>query len=118
MKRVIETIVRAEFDVPESMTDEELTQYLATAVVLDVDVESHGLPAGSQLDSIEIDWGRVEVWGVPEADMVRVIWKPEDVLTLCPDWTYEQAAEWLADHRNQIQDRSIERGWEVIEALL
>jgi hypothetical protein len=47
-----------------------------------------------------------------------VVWSPEDIQTLRPDWTTEQCSEWLADNERYIQSRLIELGWEVIETLL
>lgn len=48
----------------------------------------------------------------------KVVWTVDDILTLKPDWTDEQAEEWLACNQKYIQDRLVEVGWEVIEDLL
>lgn len=49
---------------------------------------------------------------------VTLSWCAEDVLTLAPRLTYEQAEEWLANNQKHIQDRLCELGWEVMETLL
>lgn len=47
-----------------------------------------------------------------------VSWCAEDIQTLRPDWTTEQAEEWLLTNQRYIRDRLVELGWEVIETLL
>jgi hypothetical protein len=47
-----------------------------------------------------------------------VRWTPSDVQSLRPGMTDDEAAEWLADNERYVQDRLIEIGWEVLEALL
>jgi hypothetical protein len=49
---------------------------------------------------------------------VMIVWSPEDIETLRPDWTLEQCEEWLDNNRKHIVDRSIEYGWAIIETLL
>ena len=49
---------------------------------------------------------------------VDVAWGPEDVRTLAPTLTDEQAADFLCRHEKHIQDRLTELGWGVIEDLL
>lgn len=55
-----------------------------------------------------------------EADneYAAVVWRPEDVQTLRPNWTPEQCADWLQANESYIQDRLIELGWDVIDSLL
>lgn len=48
----------------------------------------------------------------------KVEWTAEDVRTLRPDMTMEQAEEFLQSNGKYIQDRLVELGWEVIETLL
>lgn len=48
----------------------------------------------------------------------KVWWSTEDILTLRPDWTEDQADEFLFSNAKIIQDRMIETGWGVIEDLL
>lgn len=48
----------------------------------------------------------------------KVVWTVDDVLTLQPDWTEEQAEEWLDENSKYIQERLIELGWEVMESLM
>ena len=35
-----------------------------------------------------------------------------------PEWTNEQAKEWLEDNEKYIEDVMITAGWEAIEALI
>lgn len=48
----------------------------------------------------------------------QVTWCAEDIQTIRPDWTDEQAEDWLASNEKYIQSRMIEVGWEVIETLI
>jgi len=48
----------------------------------------------------------------------EVKWTPGDIQTLKPDWSDEQAKEWLEKNARAIRDRLVELGWEVIEDLL
>ena len=45
-------------------------------------------------------------------------WTAEDILALRSDWSLDEREQWLQDNWGHIRDRSIELGWEVIEALL
>jgi len=47
-----------------------------------------------------------------------VSWTVEDILTLRPDWSEDQAEEWIIKNQKHIQSRLVELGWEVIEALM
>ena len=48
----------------------------------------------------------------------EVAWTVGDIQALRPEMTDEQAAEWLEFNQKHIQDRLVELGWDVIEALL
>jgi hypothetical protein len=48
----------------------------------------------------------------------QVTWCAGDIQTIRPDWTDEQAEDWLASNEKYIQSRMIEVGWEVIETLI
>lgn len=48
----------------------------------------------------------------------EVAWTVEDIQTLRPEMTDEQAAEWLQSNQKYIRDRLVELGWDVIESLL
>ena len=50
--------------------------------------------------------------------LAAVTWHAEDVQTLKPNWSLEKCNEWLEDNERHMQDRLIELGWEVIDALL
>jgi hypothetical protein len=45
-------------------------------------------------------------------------WSPEDIKSLRPEWSLEQAEEWLESNERHIQTRLVELGWDVIESLL
>lgn len=51
-------------------------------------------------------------------EYAKVVWAPEDVQTLRPDMSLEDAAEWLESNQKYIQDRLVELGWDVIGSLL
>ena len=48
----------------------------------------------------------------------KVEWTADDILTLRPEWTKEQAEEFLEMNEKHIQNRLVELGWEVIESML
>ena len=48
----------------------------------------------------------------------KVVWTPDDIQTLRPEWTIARCEEFLSDSEGSIQDRTVELGWEVIECLL
>jgi len=50
--------------------------------------------------------------------LAAVTWHAEDVQTLKPSWSLEKCNEWLEDNERHMQDRLIELGWEVMDALL
>ena len=47
----------------------------------------------------------------------KVAWTADDVLTLRPEWTAEQAEEWLELNERYVADRLVELGWGVIDTL-
>lgn len=47
-----------------------------------------------------------------------VSWTIEDVQTLRPDFTDEQAEKFLQDNERHLRDRLIEHGWDVMSDLL
>ena len=48
----------------------------------------------------------------------EIKWTVEDVLTLKPEWTEEEAEDFLDSNERRIQDATIEHGWVVIESLM
>lgn len=48
----------------------------------------------------------------------KVEWTAEDILSLRPEWTEEQAEHFLSLNEKHIQNRLVELGWDVIETLL
>jgi len=53
-----------------------------------------------------------------EKHYAQLRWVAEDILEIRPEWTKQQAEEWLACNERRIQERTCELGWEVIECLL
>ena len=47
-----------------------------------------------------------------------VCWTPGDVQTLRPAWTLEKAEEWLIANQKDLQEGTIQAGWEIMENLL
>ena len=47
-----------------------------------------------------------------------VIWQPEDIKTLRPEWSLERCEDWLQENEKYIRDRTIELGWDVIALML
>jgi hypothetical protein len=48
----------------------------------------------------------------------KVVWTAADVQTIAPAWTIKECEEWLRREERHIQDRLIELGWDVLEALI
>jgi len=48
----------------------------------------------------------------------RISWCAEDILTLRPSWTKEQADDFLDENESYLCDGTITHGWAVIESLL
>ena len=53
-----------------------------------------------------------------EGYYAHVRWHPEDVQEKRPKWSLKKCENWLSEHEVHICDRTVERGWEVIEYLL
>lgn len=49
---------------------------------------------------------------------VTITWEVEDIKSLRPNWSEDKCEEVLGEISGQLEDRSIELGWEVIEDLL
>jgi hypothetical protein len=58
-----------------------------------------------------------EPQGVVAMDCV-IRWSWEDIKELRPAWSKEKCQKWLGENASRIVDRSVEEGWEIIEALL
>lgn len=50
--------------------------------------------------------------------VVNVSWCYEDVKTIKPKWSKKRCEKFLDDNKNNITERSIEFGWEVIKQLI
>jgi hypothetical protein len=53
-----------------------------------------------------------------DKQFAKVSWTVNDILDLRPEWTREQAHQWLVCNNRHLQDRMIESGWEIIKSLL
>ena len=53
-----------------------------------------------------------------EVRYATVEWTAEDVQTLRPEMTQEQAEEFLANNEKHIQSRLVELGWDVLQDLI
>ena len=53
-----------------------------------------------------------------EGFYAHVRWHPDDVKELRPKWSLKKCEKWLSEHEGYICDRTVERGWDVIEYLL
>jgi hypothetical protein len=53
-----------------------------------------------------------------EKKYAQVAWTIDDVLPHRPNWSRQQAADWLENNQKYIRDRLVELGNEVIETLL
>lgn len=51
-------------------------------------------------------------------DKVHISWAWEDVQSLRPDWGKDTCLEALFSAEGDLTDRSIERGWEVLEVAV
>lgn len=47
-----------------------------------------------------------------------VAWKVEDVLERRPNWTREEAADFLGNAERQLTEDMIARGWDSIDTML
>jgi hypothetical protein len=72
-----------------------------------------------------LDLAKNEICGVfdPRSNekvdgFATVTWRPEDVKSLRPRWSIPRCAAELAKIEKDIQDRLVERGWEVLQNLL
>jgi hypothetical protein len=57
-----------------------------------------------------------EDWHKPK--FATVSWTANDILDRRPDWTVEQAEDWLTENQEVIRDRMVQVGWDVIDTLL
>lgn len=53
-----------------------------------------------------------------DPDAVYIVWRYEDVQTLCPQLSDEEAIEALQEVGDRFKDRSTEEGWEILKTLL
>ncbi len=66
------------------------------------------------MSSREMSHGRGRSTG--SKTFAKVAWRMTDLLS-CFDVTPKEAADFLARHESEIQERTIERGWEVLDTL-
>jgi|ETNvirnome_2_130_1030620.scaffolds.fasta_scaffold02957_8 hypothetical protein len=48
------------------------------------------------------------------SEFAKVCWVADDVLSLRPDWTKEEAEKLLSSYEDTISEMMIERGWNVL----
>lgn len=53
-----------------------------------------------------------------DPNAVYIVWHYEDVQSLCPQLSDEEAIEALQEIADSLKDRSTEEGWQILEALL
>lgn len=53
-----------------------------------------------------------------DPDAVYIVWHYDDVQSLCPQLSDEEATEALQEVGEYLKDRSTEEGWQILEALL
>lgn len=53
-----------------------------------------------------------------EEKRVVIIWKVDDILKQKPEWTREEASNFLDSIEEELMDRSIEAGWNVVDWAL
>jgi hypothetical protein len=53
-----------------------------------------------------------------DPDAVYIVWHYDDVQSLCPQLSDEEAIEALQEVAENLKDRSTEEGWEILETLL
>lgn len=53
-----------------------------------------------------------------DENTISVVWSPEDIQSLVPDMSDEDAIEALHDIRDSFKDRATEEGWNILEVLL
>ena len=51
-------------------------------------------------------------------DYASVTWRAEDIKKLKPNWSMPKCEEWLEYNEEDIKDRMIEKGWDIIEGNL
>ena len=96
--------------------DKETGRCLSQDFICDDDV-TYEHPDGEPADKLDNEQGC-------PFDMKRpggygeISWCAEDILTLRPSWTEEQANEFLDENESYLCDGTITHGWEVIESLL
>lgn len=56
--------------------------------------------------------------GAMTGTYAEVAWSVSDVQDLKPEWTNEQAIDFLSRNESDIQEAMIQRGWNAIEDLL
>jgi len=55
---------------------------------------------------------------VRDENNVYIVWSYEDVLSLCPNLSEDDAVEALRQVARGLNERSTEEGWEILECLL
>jgi hypothetical protein len=53
-----------------------------------------------------------------DENTISVVWSPEDIQSLVPNMSDEEAIEALHTIRDSFKDRATEEGWNILETLL
>lgn len=48
----------------------------------------------------------------------NISWSIKDIKALRPEWTDEEAEDFLANNEERFMDLMIQRGWEIIESFI
>lgn len=49
---------------------------------------------------------------------INIVWQVEDIKSVRPNWSDERCEKFLDDYEDTISGRSIEEGWEIVNACL
>jgi hypothetical protein len=93
-------------------TKKKLTQKQIHSTLDQIEKLTKKLPESWQKAAFD----RVRYLAYPENAII--IWQPDDIEGIREDWSREKCAAWLERYADDIRDRSIEEGWEIINILL
>jgi hypothetical protein len=68
--------------------------------------------------AIKPDLKKFEDGEIRDENKVYIVWSYEDVMSLCPNLSADDAVEALRQVGRGLNERSTEEGWEILECLL
>ena len=68
--------------------------------------------------AIKPDLKKFEDGEIRDENKVYIVWSYEDVMSLCPNLSDDDAVEALRQVGRGLNERSTEEGWEILECLL